>query len=47
MGEGGGLRGSVQVGSADSWRKRGILSHGREKIMLLMAAAKSRSILST
>ena len=32
------------MASADSWRMREILSHGGEKIMLLIAAAKSPSM---
>ena len=44
MGEGGGSRGSVQVTSGDSSRMRWILSQGGEKIMLLIAAAKSWSM---
>ena len=41
MGEG---RGYVQVVPADFWRMRLILGHGKEKIMLLIAAAKSQSM---
>ena len=41
---GGGSRGCMQVKSADSCRMRGILNHGREKITLLIAAAKYRSM---
>ena len=44
MGEGGGSRAYVQVVSADIWRMRGILIHGGEKIMLLVAKAKSQSM---
>ena len=40
----GGSRGCVQVTSAEYCRKRGILSHGGEKIMLLIAVAKYRSM---
>ena len=34
----------MQLASADSWRMRGILSHGVEKTMLLFAAVKSGSM---
>lgn len=34
----------MQLASADSWRMRGILSHGGEKNMLLFAAVKSGSM---
>ena len=37
-------QGFVHVASADSWRMRGILSNGGEKMMLLIAAAKSQSM---
>ena len=41
---GGGSRSCVQVKSADCCRMRGILSHGGDKIILMIAAAKYRGM---